>query len=126
MNKLIKILILDDEDFILSEIKEGLSDYTVDIENNPLKALQKIKQSKYDIFIVDYKMPNMNGIDFLIELKKEYNNDYVSILLTAYSDKTILEQILNKELVSTFIEKPFKIELTASFRPGIIWDQNFS
>ncbi len=105
----INILAVDDEPSILFSIKNCLDKYNVSTIDNPIKALESVKDSKYNIIIVDYKMPVMNGIELLIKIKEIFP-DYIGILLTAYANKEILEEALNKDLVMNVIEKPFDLE----------------
>jgi CheY-like chemotaxis protein len=60
-----KILIVDDEPDItftlLAILQKG--GYEVSSFNNPLTALQSFKPHYYDLFIIDIKMPEMNGFE---------------------------------------------------------------
>jgi two-component system response regulator AtoC len=79
------ILVVDDEEDLLITFKEILEEewYKVDIESNPIKAIEMVKNNDYDLIISDLKMPGLAGNEFLKEIRKY--NDFVSfIILTAY------------------------------------------
>jgi DNA-binding NtrC family response regulator len=79
------ILIVDDEEDLLVSFKEILEEegYRVDIESDPLNAVEVVKTNDYDLIISDLKMPNLAGNEFLKEIRK-YNNFISFIILTAY------------------------------------------
>ena len=62
-----KILIVDDERSIRSTLRDILEfeRYKVDEAVDGLDALSKLKKSKYDVVIMDIKMPKMDGLDAL-------------------------------------------------------------
>ncbi len=81
------ILIVDDEEHIRLLFKEELEDegYTVDLASNGLDALDKMKRSAYSVIVLDIKMPGMDGIQTLAEIKK-INKDQPVILCSAYGE----------------------------------------
>ena len=111
-----KILFVDDEEIILSNVKDFLEDtFDITTENSPQAALELLKNEKFDIVISDFKMPKMSGADFLSAAKKLDGCMY-GILLTAYAEKSILQQMINDNLVNKVIEKPYKLrDLRDSF-----------
>lgn len=66
------ILLVDDEPDITTIFALGLEDngFKVDAFNNPLEALSNFKPYKYDLALIDYKMPDMNGFELYTELRK--------------------------------------------------------
>ena len=58
MNK-IKILIIDNEEDVLRAIKNICQEYDVTTVTSSLKAVEIMKYEKFDIFIVDYQMPQL-------------------------------------------------------------------
>ena len=81
------ILIVDDEEHIRLLFKEELEDegYTVDLASNGLDALDKLKRAAYSVIVLDIKMPGMDGIQTLAEIKK-INKDQPVILCSAYGE----------------------------------------
>lgn len=64
-NRLKRILIVDDEQDIISVFKMVLemNDFEVDAYNDPLLALSNFKQNAYDLIILDIRMPDMDGFE---------------------------------------------------------------
>jgi len=81
------ILVVDDEEHIRLLFKEELEDegYSVDLASNGLEALEKLKRSVYSVIVLDIKMPGMDGIQTLAEIKK-INKDQPVILCSAYGE----------------------------------------
>jgi two-component system response regulator AtoC len=105
-----KIMAIDDEEVILESIKDYFDNLDVSTFNNPLNAMNELKNNFYDIIIADYKMPDLNGLEFLLEAKKGKSYNF-GILLTAFAEKDLLEQFINKDLIRKVIEKPLKLEI---------------
>src|SRR4030066_809518 len=105
-----KIMAIDDEQVILDSIKDYFDTFDINIFNNPLNAMRELKNNFYDIIIADYKMPDINGLEFLLEAKRNKSYDY-GILLTAYAEKDLLEQFINRNLIIKVIEKPLRLDI---------------
>ena len=105
MNK--NILIVDDEKIIRTVLERILnkSGFNTQIANNGKDALLKIKKDPYDLILLDILMPEMNGIQFLTELKK-INNTSKILIISACHEQTLIEQI-KKLGVHGYLKKPF-------------------
>jgi len=64
-----KILLIDDDrsftSFLSGYINETYPRLQVEICNNPLAALQRIKAGGYDLMLIDLEMPSMDGLKLL-------------------------------------------------------------
>ena len=78
-----RILIVDDEEIVIRSCKRILAgrDFQVDAASNGLEALAKIQEDDYDMLILDIKMPKMNGIEVLQQVK-EAHPDIDVIMIT--------------------------------------------
>ncbi|MCX5802813.1 MAG: response regulator [Proteobacteria bacterium] len=85
--KKIKLLVVDDEENIRMLFKEELEEegYQVEAASNGLEALEKLKGSSFDLVVLDIKMPGMDGIQALNEIKN-LNKDQPVILCSAYGE----------------------------------------
>jgi CheY-like chemotaxis protein len=85
--KTVKLLIVDDEENIRFLFKEELEEegYEVELASNGLEAIELIRKSPYDLVILDIKMPGMNGIQALNEIKN-ISKDLPVILCSAYGE----------------------------------------
>ena len=67
------ILVVDDERAIRNSLKDILEfeSHKVEIAENGLEGLEKVKNGKFDVIFSDIKMPQMDGIEFLKALIEE-------------------------------------------------------
>ena len=85
MNK--KILVVDDEENIRLLYKEELTEegYDVVLAENGYKALDIARNTDVDVVVLDIKMPKIDGIETLRQLKEE-KRDLPVILCSAYGE----------------------------------------
>lgn len=86
MDRKEKILIVDDEQIVRESFYHWFSEenYIVDTAEDGETALKKYAKVKYDLFLVDMKMPGMSGLDLLSKIKA-IDKDAIIILITAFS-----------------------------------------
>jgi DNA-binding NtrC family response regulator len=102
-----RILITDDEPIILKIISEELisEGYDVEVANDGSEALLKFKEEKFDLVILDNRMPNKSGIEVLEEIMKT-GPDVAVIMMTAFG--TINNAVEAMKLGAyDYITKPF-------------------
>ena len=105
-----KILVVDDDQGMREflEIMLTREGYRVSTAGDAGKALGQCRKEKFDLIITDLKMPKMDGIGFLKEVK-ELAPETMVILITAYaSGETAVTAM--KEGAYDYIEKDFAIE----------------
>lgn len=106
-----KILAVDDEPDmlkLLSMIIEEKTPYEIVTTNNPLEALEIVRQGGFDIVIADLKMPGLDGIE-LLESIKQVDEDIPVIIITAYGTVESAAETMHKGAFD-FITKPFRKE----------------
>lgn len=110
-----RILIVDDEPGILHAlhrlIRHGLTTpggerYLVDECSNGAEALEQARRHVYALAISDYRMPEMNGVDFLTGLKA-LQPDCQRMIVSGYADMDALVRGLNDAGIVRFIGKPW-------------------
>ena len=104
----IRVLIADDDDVLLETAKDTLSSIGVkaDIARSGAEAIQMISDSAdYQVVILDWKMPDMDGIEVARRLRKEAHNDIPVILISAY-DYSDIESAAKEAGISGYICKP--------------------
>jgi DNA-binding NtrC family response regulator len=109
--KHMKILLIDDDRWIRDSMTllfeaEGCELLALETAED---GLQAIKQQKFDIAIVDYRLPGMDGLEFLKNIT-DLQPDTLRIIITAYSDKKMFAEA-NQMGVEDFIAKPFTSEI---------------
>lgn len=110
---MIQVLIVEDDPMVAQINKEyikNIEHFTVQaVAENGEEALAYLKQHKtIDLLILDVFMPKMNGIDFLQEIRQEFNQVDV-IFVTAAKDKQIIQRALQLGAVDYLI-KPFTFD----------------
>ncbi len=110
MNKF-SILIVDDDKNLLQSIKRALrkEGYSLHFATGAKAALKTINNTHIDMVISDYKMPGINGLHFLQELK-ESNPEILTIMMTGVEDVKIAARAINEAGVYKFIIKPWSNE----------------
>ena len=117
-----KIVVVDDEKIVTSAFStllkvEGFSD--AHFFNSPTDALEFLKTNTPDLVISDFLMPEMNGLEFLTEVKKLYP-EVSKILLTGYADKENAIRAINEIGLYRYIEKPWSNDdLIINIKNGI-------
>ena len=116
------IVIVDDEPIVTSSLRALLKlegGYTPIIFNSPIEALEYIKLNYIDLVISDFFMPEMNGIEFLTEVKK-HQPGTTMILLTGYADKESAIKAINDIGLYRYLEKPWNNDdLLMSIKNGL-------
>jgi CheY-like chemotaxis protein len=109
-----KILVVDDEPDNTSIFTMSLEDvgFEVDAFTDPLLALSKFKSDhkKYDLLILDIKMPDMNGFELYEEIRK-IDNKVKTCFLTAYGEGYTEEfgRRFSSSINVSFIRKPIRV-----------------
>lgn len=104
-----RILILDDEEMVLTSLSSFLeleTDYDVITFTEGTNALAYIKENLVSLVISDYLMPDMDGITFLGKVKK-IDPHTTRIILTGYADKENAIKAINDVGLFQYIEKPW-------------------
>ncbi len=105
-----KILIVDDEEIMRDSLTDWLREdgyQTAAVENGE-KALERIRKERWDLILLDLKMPGMNGIEVLKEVKK-INKELPVIIITAYATVDTAVEAM-KIGACDYIAKPFNPE----------------
>jgi CheY-like chemotaxis protein len=104
-----KILVVDDEKIVRDFLSRllTLEDMEVKVAEAGAQAIAMVREEKFDIVFIDARMPQMDGLETLKELKNiSPGSKYV--MMTGYSMDTLLEKTGN-EKIEAFIKKPFEI-----------------
>ena len=104
-----RILVIDDERSIRNTLKDILEyeKYEVDLAEDGIKALDKIKAGSYDVILCDIKMPGMDGIEVL-EKFQELIPDTPVVMISGHGNiDTAVESI--KKGAFDYIEKPLDL-----------------
>ncbi len=105
-----RVLLVDDEEELVSTLEERLALRDIDVEYvlSGDQALNRIKEKDYDIVLLDVMMPGMNGMDVLVNIRRLRPETQI-ILLTGLSDAKDCENSL-KHGAFDYIVKPVRID----------------
>ena len=108
----LRVLIVDDEEIPAEHARMVLDEAGIraDISMSAEEAfrmmeLQNMKQEPYNLVLLDWKMPDKDGIEAAKEIREYYNNETTIIILTAYNWDEIMDKALEAG-VDGFIAKP--------------------
>lgn len=110
-----RFLLLDDEINVLHALKRALrscfsgKDLSVEIFTEPEQALLRSGEVAFDVVISDYRMPQMNGVEFLT-MVKGLQPSAVRLILSASTEFETVMSAINRAEVFRFIPKPWQIE----------------
>jgi len=112
-------MIIDDDKWIRNSLRlyfegEGINLLALETAEEGLKELKK---HPYDIFIVDYRLPGIDGLEFFKRVQSSHPEAY-KIIITAYKDQNMVSQA-SKIGISDFIEKPFSIK---AIEKSLTWE----
>jgi two-component system, probable response regulator PhcQ len=120
-----RLMLLDDEAHVLQALQRelrlcfGSEGLAIETFTDPEKALVRSGETEFDIVVSDYRMPGINGIDFL-KMIKGTQPDAIRLVLSASTEFETVMQAINEAEVFRYIPKPWKSDelrntLTAAF-----------
>ena len=109
ISETIQLLIVEDDKELISTLSEQLSDrgYGVSTAEDGLKAISLVNSKKFDLVILDLKLPKMDGFEVLRLIKANFPETKV-IVLTAYADLKNAEKC-KQHGADDVIEKPYEL-----------------
>jgi two-component system, NtrC family, response regulator HydG len=94
--RVVSILVVDDDVDTCRNLSDILSDlgYRVDIAHDGPSGLALVRRNSYDVALLDYKMPGMDGLTLYREIKR-LRAGTVAIVVTAYAGGTTADEALD-------------------------------
>ncbi len=110
MEENVRVLVVDDELIMRDSLSDWLREdgYEVVAVEDGTRAIGKVKGERWDVVIVDLKMPGMNGIEVMREVRK-IDEGIPVIIMTAYATVDTAVKAM-KEGAYDYIAKPFNPE----------------
>ncbi len=107
-----RILLVDDFAISNDMVRETLNyaGYEVITAIGAFEALKCIKAMKIDLVITDYRMPKMNGIELVAEIKKLENYQFTPVIILSGDKNETTKQEAYEAGITAWIQKPFKME----------------
>lgn len=112
-----RILLVDDEENILKSLRRLLTmtpctaggkvyPLQIDTFSKPREAIEKAFDTRYDLVLSDFRMPDMDGVAFLKEFR-ELQPNAARLILSGYADLNGLIAAINEAGILRFIAKPW-------------------
>jgi len=101
------ILVVDDEPVVLKSCERilGPEGYSVRTTTSPVEALSLLEGDSFDLVITDIKMPEMDGIEFMRQVRKK-SPDMNIVLITGYPSQESIKEALSLRIID-YLPKPF-------------------
>ncbi len=102
-----RVLVIDDEEIVRISCRKCLTPegYEADVAANGADGLRLARENHYDVILTDLKMPDMDGMEFLMTMK-EMQPEAKVIMITGYSTVEHAEEATRLGAYN-YIEKPF-------------------
>lgn len=120
-----RYLLVDDEINVLYALRRTLQQHAreenvrIEIYTEPRQALARMHEVSFDLVVSDYRMPSMNGIDFLRHVK-DLQPDAVRLMLSSSNAFETALGAINEAEVFRYVAKPWDIsELMKILKLGL-------
>lgn len=107
-----RFLVVDDDPIACEHARLVLNESGIrtDTCSNGKEALEMLevhhaKHEPYNLVLLDWKMPDMDGVEVAKEIRKRYNNETTVIILTAYNWDEIMDEAMHIG-IDSFLSKP--------------------
>lgn len=107
-----RMMVVDDDPMIVQALETCLgamfpSGLRLETFTDPASALDRLRQVTFDVIVSDYRMPYIDGIQFL-QTAGAVQPHVVRLMLSAASDFEVMQQAINDAEVYRFLAKPWK------------------
>ena len=104
-----RIMIVDDEPNILNSLRRTLKrqqDWEIEIFEDVDEALKRAQTMTFELVISDYRMPGMDGVEFLNEVRN-FQPEAIRIILSGFTELQALLDAINEAEIYRYICKPW-------------------
>lgn len=122
-----RIIVIDDEDAIRKSFELALdeSGYQVDTASSGMDGIEMLKSQSYDLVFLDLKMPGMNGVETLREIRKLNKEIPIYIVTAFYGEffeelKDAADQGTEFEVLNKPVDSDTILTLCRSILEGVI------
>jgi two-component system probable response regulator PhcQ len=123
-----RLLIVDDETPVLNALRRvllrhfGPQQLGAELCADPLQALQRLQQARFDVLISDYRMPRLDGVTLLARAR-EMDPRAVRMMLSAAADFGTVLAAVNRAGIFRYIPKPWsEAQLLSDVRAALVFD----
>lgn len=104
-----RIMIVDDEPNILNSLTRVLKkvdDWEIETYESAVEAIKRAQTTTFELVISDYRMPEMDGVDFLNEIRN-LQPEAMRIILSGFTELEALLSAINEAEIFRYICKPW-------------------
>lgn len=111
-----RVMLVDDEPNILSALRRSLAEIDADdldgdtlafeTFTSPEAAIERGDEQDFDLVISDYRMPSMNGVEFLARIM-ESQPSAPRMIISGLADRDAIIAAVNEVHLARFLEKPW-------------------
>lgn len=108
-----RVLLVDDQPHLIRILKRSLekSGYYTEMASNGLVAMERLRDTEFDIVVTDYQMPKMDGITLCESIESELTDRVIhKVLVTAVADTAICDWA-EKLPNTSYLEKPVSMKM---------------
>lgn len=107
----VRVLVIDDELGIREGCRRALTPYgfQVEVAENGPAGLRMLRESHFDVLLLDAMLPGMSGLEVLEQVRRQYP-DLICIIITGYATVELAIQAI-RQGAHDFIAKPFTAEM---------------
>ncbi len=120
-----RVLLVDDEEDLTWSIAKHLEKdkerYQLHVANHGREALKILNQVPIDLVVSDIRMPEISGLDLLMDIRENFPSTKV-IIMTAYGSSEVQKEA-NERGCFKYIEKPFEIQELRKFILSAVEDK---
>ena len=103
-----RIIVVDDDKNMLNALRRVLMAENRDVElfSDPDEALRRAQSATFDLVLSDFRMPGMDGVTLLTEIKR-LQPETARMIISAYADFGTVVDAINQAGIERFISKPW-------------------
>lgn len=118
-----RVLVVDDEAAIRELLRKtlALAEYDVDVAPDGRAGLEQLRQSRYDLLMIDLKMPDLNGMTVIREVRRDQATLPI-IIITGFSTESAAIDAINLG-VDGYLQKPFSVPQVFALTTRVLGDQ---
>lgn len=120
-----RVLVVDDETLSRKVIIALLStrdDYVCEGFEDPRDALARLADHEYDLILTDYRMPSMNGLEFIDRIRQSDTAAPI-VMITAHAEPSLVKGALSRG-ANALIAKPVRAQELFSVIDGLLPQAN--
>jgi DNA-binding response OmpR family regulator len=105
-----RVLLVEDEPKLRESLVEGLrlEQWTVTAAGSGAEARQQIAEQQFDLIVLDWMLPDYNGLDIVREIRAQGSN--VPVLMITARDGTTARDLSLQAGATDFLPKPFSFD----------------